>query len=668
MSAAVAASRRARRDAEAPSARGRASAGAPPPASNFLRTIIAEDNRTGKYGGRVVTRFPPEPNGYLHYGHAKSIMPELRPRRGERRRLPPALRRHQSAQGGRRVRGFDRRRGALARASTGARTATTPPTTSTSCTRFAEWFIEQGLAYVDSQTADEMRALARHADRARHATARYRDRSVAENLDLFRRMSAGEFPDGAHVLRLKIDMASPNINLRDPAIYRIRHATHHRTGDKWCIYPLYDYTHCISRRARAHHAFDLHARVPGPPPALRLGDRASSPTAACSQRPLPQQYEFARLNLTYVVLSQAQADRARREAARRRLGRSAHADAGRRAPARLHARGLPPVRRAHRRVEVRLVDRHERARGLHARRPQRSAPQRRIAVLDPVKLVIDNYPGGQSEECFAPNHPQQPELGKRALPFSRELWIERDDFTEHAAQGLFPPVAGRRGAAALRLHRQVRRRREGRGRQRHRRALHVRPATRAAARPAPTRARSRATSTGCRPRTRCRPKCASTTGCSPCRFPGARNPWGDARRDAPRPPRAGARAGGRRRRRRCRARTAERNYLDDLNPRLQARDHARTSSRRSPRPRPRSAFQFERHGYFVADLARSRARPAGVQSRGDAAGFLARKSLAGFACASAAAPALDASGSSRCTIGAGALRCASRSHSREASS
>jgi glutaminyl-tRNA synthetase len=237
--------------------------------------------------------------------------------------------------------------------------------------RFAEWFIGEGLAYVDSQSAEEMRAT-RGTLTEPGLDSPYRSRSVAENLDLFRRMRAGEFPDGAHVLRLKIDMGSPNVNMRDPAIYRIRHASHHRTGNKWCIYPLYDYTHCISDALEriTHSICTLEFQDHRP-----LYDWVIEKLAGGGmlERPLPQQYEFARLNLTYVVLS------------KRRLIElvdKAFVDGwdDPRMPTIVGARrrGFTPegfrlLGRAHRRVAGRLVDRHERARRLHARRPQRAA-------------------------------------------------------------------------------------------------------------------------------------------------------------------------------------------------------------------------------------------------------------------------------------------------------
>jgi glutaminyl-tRNA synthetase len=248
----------------------------------------------------VVTRFPPEPNGYLHYGHAKSIIlnfglasefdGQCHLRFDDTNPLKEDVEFEDAIAASVRWLGYD----------WGERRYHASDYYDT-LYAFAEWFIEQGLAYVDSQTPEEMRATRGTLTEAGIASP-YRDRSPAESLDLFRRMRAGEFPDGTHVLRLKIDMASPNVNLRDPAIYRIRHASHHRTGDRWCIYPLYDYTHCISDALEriTHSICTLEFQDHRP-----LYDWVIERLAEGGrlERPLPQQYEFARLNLTYVVLS-----------------------------------------------------------------------------------------------------------------------------------------------------------------------------------------------------------------------------------------------------------------------------------------------------------------------------------------------------------------------------
>jgi glutaminyl-tRNA synthetase len=299
---------------------------------------------------------------------------------------------------------------------------------------FARHFIKAGLAYVDSSTPDEMRRL-RGTLTEPGRPSPYRGRPVAENLDLFRRMKEGEFPDGAHVLRLKIDLASPNINLRDPAIYRIRHTPHHRTGDKWCVYPLYDYTHCISDALEriTHSLCTLEFQDHRPLYDWIIEQLAES---GLLQRPLPQQYEFARLNLTYTVMSKRKLIE---------LVEGKHVDGwdDPRMPtlAGLRRRGYTPesirlfaerigVSKAHQWIDISVLEGCLRE-DLNVR------AERRIAVLDPIKLVIDNYPANREEECFAPNHPQRPEEGKRPLPLARELWIERDDFEDVPPKGYF---------------------------------------------------------------------------------------------------------------------------------------------------------------------------------------------------------------------------------------
>ncbi len=408
------------------------------PASHFLRAIIAEDNRTGKYAGRVVTRFPPEPNGYLHYGHAKSIILNFglaaenngrcHLRFDDTNPLKEETEYEDSIEASVRWLGFDWGTH-LYHASDYY----------DDLYAFAEWFVEQGLAYVDSQSAVEMRALRGTLTEAGQASP-YRERSVAENLDLFRRMRAGEFPDGAHVLRLKIDMASPNVNMRDPAIYRIRHRSHHRTGNKWCVYPLYDYTHSISDALEriTHSICTLEFQDHRP-----LYDWVIEKLADGGKltRPLPQQFEFARLNLTYVVLSKRKLIE---------LVSKGHVDGwdDPRMPTLVGARrrGFTPegfhlfaerigVSKSDSWIDFGVLEDCMRE-DLNARAP------RRIAVLDPLRLVIDNYPEGQSEGCYAPNHPHHPEQGHRELRLSRELWIERDDYTETPQKGYFRLAPG----------------------------------------------------------------------------------------------------------------------------------------------------------------------------------------------------------------------------------
>ncbi len=432
-----------------------APAAAPPtPTSNFIRQIVEADLAAGKHAGvawagrpgpaaahagapadaaKIRTRFPPEPNGYLHIGHAKSIclnfglardyggachlrFDDTNPEKEEQEYVDSIV-------DAVRWLGFD-----------WGENLYYASDYFDFMYEAAEYLIGSGHAYVDSLTAEEMRALRGTLTEAGENSP-YRERSREENLDLFRRMRAGEFVDGAHVLRAKIDMASPNINLRDPAIYRIRRATHHNTGDKWCIYPMYTYAHPIE---------DALERITHSICTLEFEDQrpfydwllARLAEGGLLGRPLPQQIEFARLNLTYVVLSKRRLIQ---------LVQDRHVDGwdDPRMPTLTGARrrGYTPegfrlfaerigVSKADSWIEYAILEECMRE-DLNAR------AERRIAVLDPLKLVIDNYPAGQAEECFAPNHPQKPELGRRAVPFSRELWIEREDFNEAPPKGYF---------------------------------------------------------------------------------------------------------------------------------------------------------------------------------------------------------------------------------------
>jgi glutaminyl-tRNA synthetase len=403
------------------------------PSSNFLRQIIAEDLRANKYGGRVVTRFPPEPNGYLHIGHAKSICLNFglaAENRGvchlrfdDTNPIKEDVEYEDSIKEAVRWLGYDWGAHLYHASDYFDRLY-----------EFARHFIKAGLAYVDSSTPEEMRLLRGTLTDA-GSPSPYRNRPVEENLDLFRRMKEGEFPDGAHVLRLKIDLASPNMNMRDPAIYRIRHTTHHRTGDKWCVYPLYDYTHCISDALEriTHSICTLEFQDHRPLYDWIIEQLAQG---GLLQRPLPHQHEFARLNLTYTVMS-------KRKLIELVAGGYVDAWDDPRMPTLvgLRRRGYTPeairlfaerigVSKAHQWIDMGVLedclreDLNERA-------------ERRVAVLDPLKLVIDNYPDGQEEECFAPNHPQKPDAGRRTLILSRELWIERDDYQEDPPKGYF---------------------------------------------------------------------------------------------------------------------------------------------------------------------------------------------------------------------------------------
>jgi glutaminyl-tRNA synthetase len=408
------------------------------PAHNFIRNIIDEQNAAGKWGGRVETRFPPEPNGYLHLGHAKSIFlnfglardyggvchlrfDDTNPEK-ESQEYVDAI--SESV----RWLGFDWGKHLYL--------ASDYFDTMYAC---AEALIQRGDAYVDSLSADEMRAY-RGTLTEKGKDSPHRSRSVDENLALFRAMRAGEFADGTHVLRAKIDMASPNINLRDPAIYRIKRATHHNTGDAWCIYPMYTYAHPIEDAIEriTHSICTLEFEDQRPFYDWLLGKLAD---AGFFARPLPQQIEFARLNLTYVVLSKRKLIQLVTEkhvagwddprlptlVGARRRGYSA-------AGFKLFTDRIG-VSKSDGWIDYSVFEDCQRE-VLNATAP------RRIAVLDPIRLVIDNYPDGQTEDCFAPNHPQQPDLGKRAVPFSKVLWIEREDFMEIPSKGyfrLYPP-------------------------------------------------------------------------------------------------------------------------------------------------------------------------------------------------------------------------------------
>jgi glutaminyl-tRNA synthetase len=406
---------------------------ATPVASNFLRQIIAEDNRTRKYGGRVVTRFPPEPNGYLHIGHAKSICLNFglasenggicHLRFDDTNPVKEDVEYEDSIKAAVKWLGFDWGPHLYHASDYFDRLY-----------EFARHLIKAGMAYVDSSTPDEMRALRGTLTRPGQAST-YRERDPAENLDLFRRMKDGEFPDGTHVLRLKIDLASPNINLRDPAIYRIRHTTHHRTGDKWCVYPLYDYTHSISDALeRITHSFCTLEFQDHRPLYDWVIERLAD--AGLLPRPLPQQHEFARLNLTYTVMSKRKL---------LELVEGGHVDGwdDPRMPTLvgLRRRGYTAesIRLFAERIGVSKSDSWIDLSVLEdcLRDELNERAERRIAVLDPIKLVIDNYPADGVEDCYAPNHPQRLELGARALPLTRELWIERDDFDEHPPKGYF---------------------------------------------------------------------------------------------------------------------------------------------------------------------------------------------------------------------------------------
>ena len=422
--------------------------------SNFIRSHIEADLATGKYATRtwggnpgparahsgapldaakIRTRFPPEPNGYLHLGHAKSIclnfglalhyggfchlrFDDTNPEKEEQEYVD-------SIRDAVQWLGFD-----------------WGPNGYFASDYFdymyeaAEYLISAGHAYVDEQSAEEMRAN-RGTLTEPGKPGPWRDRPTAESLARFREMRDGKHADGAMVLRAKIDIASPNINLRDPVIYRIRKATHHRTGDAWCIYPLYTFAHPIEDALEqiTHSICTLEFEDQRPFYDWLLGKLADGGLLA---RPLPQQIEFARLNLTYVVLS-------KRKLIQLVDGKHVSGWNDPRLPtlAGARRRGYTPegFRLFADRIGVSKADSWIEYSVLEdcMRDHLNEIAERRIAVLDPVKLIIDNYPEGQQEDCFAPNHPQKPDLGKRVLPLSRELWIEREDFAEEPPKGFF---------------------------------------------------------------------------------------------------------------------------------------------------------------------------------------------------------------------------------------
>ncbi len=388
--------------------------------AHFIEEAIEEDLRTGRFGGRVATRFPPEPNGYLHIGHAKAICLDfgMAQKYGGTCNLrfddtnPGAedVEYVESIKEDIRWLGFD----------WGDREYYASDYFD-QLYEWAEQLIRDGHAYVDSLSEDEIREYRGNYYRKGRESP-YRNRSVAENLDLFRRMRAGEFPDGAHVLRAKMDLESQNMNLRDPVMVRIRHATHHRTGDRWCVYPTYDWAHgqCDSIEGITHSLCTLEFENHRP-----LYDWFLDRLGVHH----PRQIEFARLNLTYTVLS------------KRRLAElvqegvvSGWDDPRMPTLAGLRRRGVPPeairafcdrigVAKNDSIVDVGLLE--------HAIREHLNATAPRVmAVLRPLRVVIENYPEGQVEEMDAPFHPEDPSWGSRKVPFSRVLYIERDDFRE----------------------------------------------------------------------------------------------------------------------------------------------------------------------------------------------------------------------------------------------
>ena len=399
---------------------------------DFIREIVAEDLKEGRHGRRVNTRFPPEPNGYLHIGHAKSICLNFgvaeefgglcNLRFDDTNPAKEDVEYVDSIQEDVGWLGFD----------WGDRLFYASDYFD-QMYRYAEQLISDGKAYVDSLTADQIREY-RGSLTSPGRNSPYRDRSVEESLDLFRRMRAAEFPDGTHVLRAKIDMASPNINMRDPTLYRIRHATHHRTQDAWCIYPTYDYAHPISDAIEGitHSLCTLEFEDHRP-----LYDWVVDSLGRDGGfRSRPQQIEFARLNLNYTVMS------------KRKLLALVEQDLVRswndpRLPtiAGLRRRGYTPeavrdfctrigVAKKENVVDVALLE-HTVREDLNRR------AQRGLAVLRPLRVEIENYPEGQVEYVDAVNNPENSAAGARKIPFSRVIYIEADDFMKDPPKKFF---------------------------------------------------------------------------------------------------------------------------------------------------------------------------------------------------------------------------------------
>ena len=523
-----------------------------PSGSNFIRQIVEHDLANGKHKS-VRTRFPPEPNGYLHFGHAKSIclnfglardyggvchlrFDDTNPAKEEQEYVDSII-------DAVRWLGFD----------WGEHQYFASDYFDT-LYGFARNLVERGLAYVDSLTAEEMRAhrgtLTEHG-----RNSPFRDRAVDENLRLLQEMKEGKHADGSHVLRARIDMQSGNINLRDPVMYRIRHAEHHRTGGAWCIYPSYDWAHGVSDAIeRITHSICTLEFEDHRPLYDWFNERLAE--AGLLERPLPQQIEFARLNLGYVLLS------------KRKLIQLV--DEGRvegwddpRMPTLVGARrrGYTPegFRLFAERIGVAKADSWIDFSILEdcMREHLNQVAPRRIAVLDPLKLVIENYPEGREELCEAPNHPQKPDWGKRQLPFlaravdrARGLRRRRRPrATSASTPATRCACATPMSSSASATTRAPTACAAGRSR------------TRARAPRAPTPTRSRAISTGSARSTPTPPRSASTTGCSRRRSPKA---WPISIRES------------------------KKVVSARLEPALREAE-------------PEERFQFERHGYFVAD-------------------------------------------------------------------
>ena len=401
-------------------------------ASNFIKHIIDEDLKAGKNDGRVHTRFPPEPNGYLHIGHAKSICLNFgladaynglcNLRYDDTDPSKESIEYVDSIKEDVRWMGFDWEDREYYASDYFEQLF-----------EYAVQLIRAGKAYVDSLSAEDIREY-RGTLTAPGKNSPYRERSIAENLDLFERMRAGEFKDGEHVLRARIDMTSPNIIMRDPTLYRIRHVSHYRTGKMWCIYPMYDFTHCLSDSIEGitHSNCTLEFESN-----RQLYDWVLDTLEVFH----PRQIEFARLNLSFTVLSKRKLIR---------LVEEGHVDGwdDPRLPtiAGVRRRGYPPealrnfcdrigVAKADSMVDMALLE-------YCVRENLNKTAPRVMAVLHPLKVIIDNYPADGEDELEAVNNPEDPRAGTRKVPFSRELYIERDDFMEDPPKKFFRLAPG----------------------------------------------------------------------------------------------------------------------------------------------------------------------------------------------------------------------------------
>jgi glutaminyl-tRNA synthetase len=404
-----------------------------PSSTNFIKQIIEADREAGKHDGRVHTRFPPEPNGYLHIGHAKSICLNFglanefgglcNLRYDDTDPSKESIEYVDSIKEDVRWMGFDWEDREYYASNYFEQLF-----------EYAVQLIKAGKAYVDSLSADEIREY-RGTLTEPGKNSPYRERTIEENLDLFERMRAGEFRDGDHVLRAKIDMASPNIIMRDPTLYRIKHVPHYRTGSMWCIYPMYDFTHCLSDSIEGitHSNCTLEFESN-----RELYDWVLDNLEVFH----PQQIEFARLNLSFTVLSKRKLIR---------LVEDGHVDGwdDPRMPtiSGVRRRGFPPeairsfcdrigVAKADSTVDMALLE-------YCVRENLNKAAPRVMGVLRPLKVIIDNYPEDQEEALEAINNPEDPSAGTRMVPFSRELYIEHDDFMEDPPKKFFRLGPGR---------------------------------------------------------------------------------------------------------------------------------------------------------------------------------------------------------------------------------